>query len=119
MEIQNNSIYQSIREIIALSRLDTLQKREYYIQESIQNNLNSRQLQRAINTLSFERVVIHPTDITETYTIHSIIKDPNVFDFLGLSINPKNSEQNIETAIINHLLAFLLEFGKGFAFVAR
>jgi predicted nuclease of restriction endonuclease-like (RecB) superfamily len=102
-----------------LSRLDTLQKREYYIQESIQNNLNSRQLQRAINTLSFERVVKHPTDNTETHTIHSIIKDPNVFDFLGLSIDPKNSERNIETAIINHLQAFLLEFGKGFAFVAR
>lgn len=102
-----------------LSRLDTVQKREYYIQESIQNNLNSRQLQRAINTLSFERVVKHQTENTETHSIHNIIKDPNVFDFLGLPLDPKNSERTIETAIINHLQAFLLEFGKGFAFVAR
>lgn len=102
-----------------LSRLDTPQKREYYIQESIQNNLNSRQLQRAINTLSFERVVKHPTENNKTQTIHSIIKDPNVFDFLGLSLDAKSSERTIETAIINHLQTFLLEFGKGFAFVAR
>jgi predicted nuclease of restriction endonuclease-like (RecB) superfamily len=102
-----------------LSRLDTVQKREYYIQESIQNNLNSRQLQRAINTLSFERVVKHQIENTETHSIHNIIKDPNVFDFLGLPLDPKNSERTIETAIINHLQAFLLEFGKGFAFVAR
>lgn len=99
-----------------LSRLDTAQKRAFYLNESIQNNLNSRQLQRAINTLSFERVVKHQP---EAQSIHSIIKDPNVLDFLGLSHDVKNSERTIETAIISHLQNFLLEFGKGFAFVAR
>ena len=102
-----------------LSRLDSLQKREYYLNESIQNHLNSRQLQRAINTLSFERVVKHLPQMDEPNSIQSIIKDPNVFDFLGLSQEVKNSERTIETAIINHLQTFLLEFGKGFAFVAR
>ncbi len=101
-----------------LSRLDTVQKREYYLNESIQNNLNSRQLQRAINTLSFERVVRH-LPAKDKLTIASLIKDPNVFDFLGLPQDVKNSERSVETAIINHLQSFLLEFGNGFAFVAR
>jgi predicted nuclease of restriction endonuclease-like (RecB) superfamily len=94
-----------------LARLDSAQKRDYYLAESVQNNLNSRQLQRVINSLSFERVVKHLPTAPESHSIQSIIKDPNVFDFLGLPQDAKNSERTIETAIINHLQTFLLEFG--------
>lgn len=101
-----------------LCRLDNENKRTFYLNEAIQNNLNSRQLQREINSLAFERVATYlPT--TEKQTIQSFIKDPYIFDFLGLPQNTKSTERTVETAIINHLQSFLLEFGKGFAFVAR
>lgn len=101
-----------------LSRLDTEEKRNYYLTESIASNWNSRELQRQINSLAFDRVVKHlPNE--EKSAIQNIIKDPYIFEFLGLPTETKNTERTIETAIINHLQTFLLEFGKGFAFVAR
>jgi hypothetical protein len=51
--------------------------------------------------------------------IQNLLKDPYIFEFLGLPVDTKNTEFEIETAIINHLQQFLLELGKGFAFVAR
>ena len=101
-----------------LSRIETEQKRNYYLSESIQSNWNSRELQRQINSLAFERLVEHlPSQ--ENLHIQNLIKDPYIFEFLGLSVDSKNTEFAIETAIINHIQKFLLEFGKGFAFVAR
>jgi predicted nuclease of restriction endonuclease-like (RecB) superfamily len=102
-----------------ISRLDTAQKREYYIHEVLTNSLTIRQLQRSVNTLSHERTIRHSPTKNETPTIQNLIKDPNIFDFLGLQQDIKNTERSVETAIINHLQTFLLEFGKGFAFVAR
>jgi len=102
-----------------LSRLDTEQKKNFYLNEALQSNLNSRQLQREINSLAFERLVKHLPHNKENLSIENLIKDPNIFDFLGLPQNIKNTERTVETAIINHLQSFLLEFGKGFAFVAR
>ncbi len=101
-----------------LSRVDTEQKRNYYIEEILQNNLNSRQLQKQITSLAFERVVKHILP-HEKLNVQNLIKDPYIFEFLGLASNQQNSERTIETAIIDHLQSFLLEFGKGFAFVAR
>ncbi len=101
-----------------LSRLDSEQKRKYYLTESLTSNWNSRELQRQINSLAFERVVKH-LPANETPTIQNLIKDPYIFEFLGLPIDTKNTEFTIETAIIDHIQKFLLEFGKGFAFVAR
>ena len=102
-----------------LARLDSGVKRDYYLQESVAGNWNSRELQRQINTLAFERVVKQLPEKPGKSTIENLIKDPNIFEFLGLSHKEKNTERNIETAIIDHLQKFLLEFGKGFAFVAR
>lgn len=101
-----------------LSRVDSSEKRLFYLNEAIDKNLNTRQLQREINSLSFERI-LEQLPANEKPQIKNILKDPNIFDFLGLSQEPKNTERTIETAIINHLQTFLLEFGKGFAFVAR
>ncbi len=100
-----------------LIRLSNQDKINYYIQESIQNNWNSRDLKRQINALAYERVLEHTTNTTET--IHNVLKDPYIFEFLGLKPDEKISEKDLETAIIDHLQKFLLEFGKGFAFVAR
>lgn len=101
-----------------LSRINDEQKRNYYLNESVVANWNSRELQRQINSLAFERVITHlPNE--EKPTVQNFIKDPYIFEFLGLANETKNTERTIETDIINHLQTFLLEFGKGFAFVAR
>lgn len=101
-----------------LSRLDSERKKEYYMQEAISANWNSRELQRKINSLAFERVVHHLPNNSKP-SIQNLIKDPYIFEFLGLPTETNNTEFAIETAIINRLQQFLLELGKGFAFVAR
>jgi predicted nuclease of restriction endonuclease-like (RecB) superfamily len=105
-----------------ICRLDNEHKRNYYLNESIAGNWNSRELQRQINSLAYERVVKHipaNNESSPNLSIENLIKDPYVFEFLGLKTDEKNSEFSIETSILNHLQKFLLEFGKGFAFVAR
>lgn len=98
-------------------RLDHTDKMNYYINEAIQNNWNYRDLKRQINSLAYERVLEHKKSPAEN--IHSVLKDPYIFEFLGLTPDQEFSEKEIETAIIDHIQKFLLEFGKGFAFVAR
>ncbi len=100
-----------------LIRLDNAEKMNYYINESVQNNWNYRDLKRQINSLAYEQVLQHKKSSTES--IYSVLKDPYIFEFLGLKANEQFSEKEIETAIIDHIQKFLLEFGKGFAFVAR
>jgi predicted nuclease of restriction endonuclease-like (RecB) superfamily len=100
-----------------LLKVDSSQKVKYYIEESIQNNWSSRDLKRQINSLAFERVLEHKK--TPVENIQSILKDPYIFEFLGFNQSEKFSEKEIETGIIDHIQKFLLEFGKGFAFVAR
>jgi predicted nuclease of restriction endonuclease-like (RecB) superfamily len=102
-----------------LSRLETEEKRIYYLYECIDANWNSRDLQRQISSLTYERVLENKKNISKSETIQNLIKDPYIFEFLGLQPDVKNSENNIETAIIEHIQKFLLEFGKGFAFVSR
>ena len=100
-----------------LSTQENKEKREYYLEEAIQNNWNVRDLKRQINSLAYERVLQHKKSPVES--IQSVLKDPYIFEFLGLKTDEKISEREIETAIIDHIQKFLLEFGKGFAFVAR
>lgn len=102
-----------------LSRIDSEEKRMYYLNESVAGNWNSRTLQRQINTLSFDRVLKNSNEVSEKINIQNIIKDPYIFEFLGLENNIKNTENKIESSILEHIQKFLLEFGKGFAFVAR
>ena len=49
----------------------------------------------------------------------AFIKNPTVMEFLGLPANSGYVEKDIEKAIINHLQQFLIELGKGFAFIGR
>ena len=102
-----------------LSRLSNEAQRRYYLRESIDNNWSSRTLQRQINSLAFERTLSQKGEPREPEKISNLLKDPYVFEFLGLSPDIKHTERRIETAIISHLQQFLLEFGKGFAFIAR
>ena len=102
-----------------LSRVESEDKRRYYLNESIEGNWNSRTLQRQINSLSFDRILEIKNDVSKKDTIETILKDPYIFEFLGLENNTKNSESEIENSILEHIQKFLLELGKGFAFVAR
>jgi predicted nuclease of restriction endonuclease-like (RecB) superfamily len=102
-----------------ISKLDTIEKRNYYTAEAADGQWDTRTLQRQINTLAFERVLQHPTQLHEAPKIETLLKDPYIWEFLGLQQNTNNTENKIETALINHLKSFLLELGKGFAFVAR
>ena len=100
-----------------LLRQEVEQKRTYYLNEAVENNWNVRDLKRQINSLAFERVLKHKK--TPIENIQSVLKDPYIFEFLGFNQSEKISEKDIETGIIDQIQKFLLEFGKGFAFVAR
>ena len=102
-----------------LCRLDSESKRQYYLNESIACNWNGRTLQRQINSMAYERVLEHKLENNLQDSATTLLKDPYIFEFLGLPTDIRNSEQSIETAILDHIQQFLLELGKGFAFVAR
>lgn len=106
-----------------IMRLDTEAERNYYIEESKSGNWSVRELERNIKTDMFHRVVKNQqparTAKSSKSEIQNHIKDPYVLEFLGLKPGVKNSEKDVENAIISHLEKFLLEMGKGFSFVER
>lgn len=99
-----------------ISRVENEQHRLQYIKHAIDGNWDTRTLQRNVKTQYVGRILEAEN---EENTERQFIKDPYIFEFLGLTSEPKLSENNIETALINHLQKFLMELGKGFAFVAR
>ncbi|NEW80778.1 MAG: DUF1016 domain-containing protein [Mariniphaga sp.] len=100
-----------------LSRIDKPDSRNRYIQLATEGNWDTRTLQRNISSQYLGRVIEPMTDVNEKPA--NIIKDPYIFEFLGLPVETRHTENTIETALINHLQLFLMELGKGFAFVAR
>ncbi|MCH4168676.1 MAG: PDDEXK nuclease domain-containing protein [Streptococcaceae bacterium] len=103
-------------------------KRDYYELEAVKNNWTGRELERQINSLFYERLLLS-TDKDAMMKIAKedrlpekpteIVKDPMVLEFLGLENRPTYRESDLESAIIEHLEEFLLEFGNGFSFVAK
>lgn len=100
-----------------ISRLENEKLRFQYVEHAIEGNWDTRTLQRNIQTQYFGRLL--ETEPKERVTPENILKDPYIFEFLGLSSETKLTENDLETALINHLQKFLMELGKGFAFVAR
>jgi predicted nuclease of restriction endonuclease-like (RecB) superfamily len=101
-----------------LSRISSPEKRIFYLNQAAESGWNSRLLQRNIDSMAFERAVALPAADEEAKPEH-VVKDPYIFEFLGLPTSEATQENNLESAIIDNLQAFLLELGKGFAFVAR
>jgi predicted nuclease of restriction endonuclease-like (RecB) superfamily len=111
-----------------LMRLDDPQKRSFYEIESANSNWSTRELERQMNSMLFERLALsrdkegvmalaregqllrEPSDM---------VKDPYVLEFLGLPQSELLYEKKLESALLEHLQKFLLELGKGFSFVAR
>ena len=101
--------------------------RNYYISESIDCQWSTRELERNINSFYYQRVlktqekglVLKGENETGKLSPSDIIKDPYVLEFLDLGEKGKFKEDVLEQALIDNLQAFLLELGKGFAFVAQ
>ncbi len=113
-----------------LMRVEKPEARAWYLNEAADQNWNTRVLDRQINSLYYERLKMSRDKkpaIKEMQkktkplmsTPLDFIKDPYVLEFLGIKDNPDFRESDLEQAIIGKLQAFMLELGKGFAFVAR
>lgn len=113
-----------------LIRVEDKKAREWYTKEAFEQGWSFRTLNRNINTLYYERllmstkkqpVVDEMQDKTKAYQQDKLeyIKSPVVLEFLGLPEDTSLAESKLETAIINNLEKFLMEMGKGYALVAR
>ena len=113
-----------------LIRVEDKQAREWYAKEAFNEGWSYRTLNRNINTLYYERllmskkkqpVVDEMQDKIKAYQQDKLeyIKSPVVLEFLGLPEDTSLAESKLETAIINNLEKFLMEMGKGYALVAR
>jgi predicted nuclease of restriction endonuclease-like (RecB) superfamily len=111
-----------------LLRVDKAEARSFYEVEALRNNWAARELERQINSLLYERLALSrdkeglmklATKGQEIQKPADVFKDPVVIEFLGLPASPKLVESELEQALIEHLQVFLLELGRGFAFVAR
>ncbi len=113
-----------------LLRVDSPPAREWYMNEAAAQNWNTRALERQIGTLYYERLLASKErqplrdEAAEKLagiqsTPREFIRDPVMLEFLGLPGTGKLLESTLEDALIGNLQSFLLELGKGFAFVAR
>jgi len=117
----------SFTHIIELLKADTELKRSFYEVEAIKNAWSVRELQRAMNSMLFERTGLSANKqaVLEKQTNQGrllpedIFRNPYILEFLGLKEEAEYSESDLEQAIIHHLQIFLLEMGRGFCFEAR
>ena len=111
-----------------LLRVKNEAARNWYLGECIRSAWSSRQLDRQISSLYYERllasrdklpVVAEANNLMKPLSAENFIKDPYVLDFLDLKDYPALRESDLEQALIDKLQDFLLELGRGFCFVAR
>jgi predicted nuclease of restriction endonuclease-like (RecB) superfamily len=111
-----------------LLRVEKPEARSFYEIETSNNNWSGRELERQINSLLFERLALSKdkkalfkfaTKGQEIEQPIDIIKGPFVIEFLRLPNSHKLLETQLEQALINDMQLFLLELGKGFAFISR
>lgn len=112
----------------ALMKVSDKKAREFYIEEAVKCSWSTRQLERQINTMFYQRILASKDKESVGAEIEQlepkpeyekIIKDPYVLEFLNLPPNEQYYESDLEQALINHLQKFLLELRRGFSFVAR
>ncbi len=103
---------------LILIPLKSLEQKMFYAELSANERWSVRELRKQIETKAFERTEIANNQLIKSNNIPAnTLKDPYIFDFLGL----KNDyvEKDLESAILRELEQFILEIGKGFAFVER
>ena len=117
----------SFSHFIELLKTETIIKRRFYEIHSIKNNWSVRELKRSINSMLYERTGLskNKKNLSNNITDPEKLKPEDVFknayllEFLGLEELPSYTETDLESTIISHLQAFLLEMGRGFCFEAR
>lgn len=104
-------------------------KRNFYEKEAVNANWSVREMKRQINTSLYERLLLSKGDINKEEVLNlasngieinqpkDIIKDPYVFEFLGIPENEPMMENDLEKALVKQIEKFLLELGRGFMFV--
>ncbi|WP_392447159.1 YhcG family protein [Capnocytophaga canis] len=103
---------------LILIPLKNHEARMFYAELAVSENLGKRELRKQITTKAFERMQIANLQVQQSEIIPiNTFKDPYLLDFLGLRSD--YLEKDIETAILHKLESFILELGKGFAFVER
>lgn len=111
-----------------LCNLDDDMKRMFYEFEAVTGNWSVRELKRQIGSLYYERSGLskdkhklseYVKDLAETNSSKLTVRDPFIFEFLGLKSKEVMYESNLEDAILDNLQNFLLELGHGFCFEAR
>jgi predicted nuclease of restriction endonuclease-like (RecB) superfamily len=104
--------------IVEVLPLKTHEAKQFYLCEAARGVLSTRKLRDMINRKAYERKEIADTRLTPDSLIPiGTFKDPYLFDVLG--IKDEYLEADLEAAILRELEKFILEFGKGFAFVER
>ena len=112
----------------ALMRVERKEARKFYEIEAEKNYWSGRQLERQINSLLFDRLAKSKdkegllklvNEGQEFNNPEDAIKEPLVLEFLGIPESHHLIESQVEEALINNLQHFLLELGKGFAFIGR
>ncbi len=111
-----------------LLSVENEQARLWYLDEAIASAWSSRQLERQISTLYYERLLasrdqspvkVEADELTAPLAAENFIRDPYVLEFLDLNNYPALRESDLEQALLDKLQEFLLELGRGFCFVAR
>lgn len=115
-----------------LLRVKEADARLWYLKEAAREQWDYRTLQRNISSQYYYRLLQTPEHLRKEVSDEmrsltsdfekdklSYLKNPVIAEFLGLPQNPAYSESKLETAIIDHLQTFIMELGKGYAFVAR
>ncbi len=113
-----------------LMRVPDEKARQWYMNETVSETWSVRTLDRNISTLYYERLLMSQNqepvreemqEKTKEYQADRLefIKNPVVAEFLGLSSNADFTETELEQRIITQIQKFLMEMGKGYAFVAR
>jgi predicted nuclease of restriction endonuclease-like (RecB) superfamily len=109
----------------AIMRVPEPKARAFYLKEAEEQEWNTRELERQIRMLAYERVIANQIDedkfdeVRQELTPETLLKDPCVAEFLNLRENLRGKEKKVEKRIIDHIEKFMLELGKGFALVGR
>jgi len=113
---------------VRLLRVESTLARQFYAKQCALDGWSTRELDRQINAMLFERLALS-TDKAGVLALargghaprrpEDLLKDPYLFEFLGLKTDHALSEAELETRLIDHLQEFLMELGRGFCFVAR
>ena len=128
--VQTVSAQLSWSHYLLILKVENDSARQWYVKECEASNWSVRALERQINSHYFERILLSKdkTSVEKeakvntkelVYTAKEFVKDPYVLEFLNLSQNERLYESDLENALISDIQKFLLELGRGFAFVSR